>query len=203
VGSGRERIDHGAALRALLAPALARCPGSARVDLVVEATFDEVVDVEAAGPDPARTACALEAAWGLRLDRRFNRSQLRYVVAIESTQVTARRRRRREPDRDDDGSRAVWEAGFGTTEAGERLASWRRPRAPRASVSGLGPRGLGGLADAEAAHLLRAAHVRMGLGLAFGAGARLHEHDLRAALVATEPFSDRMGHAGLLSAHRW
>jgi hypothetical protein len=82
VGFGRDPTDHAAALRALLAPALARCPGSAKVELMVEATFTEVVDVEAAGPDAARNACAIEAAWSLRLDARFNRSQFRYPVAI-------------------------------------------------------------------------------------------------------------------------
>lgn len=55
-------------------------------------------------------------------------------------------------------------------------------------------RGLGLGDDAEVAHFLSATNVRMALSFALRAGARLHEHDLGAAVIAAKPLSHRMRH---------
>ncbi len=76
------------ALAALVQAAWHHCGGEGTVEVTVETTWDEIVDVpvvKLAEPDAASRACLLEAIWGLTLEERFCRYESeRFEMVLQS-----------------------------------------------------------------------------------------------------------------------
>jgi hypothetical protein len=84
---GRVAFDHEAFLRGELGPAWAACDGRDRaVEVAIEATLDEVVDVDSVrlekGRDDAATGCLADAAWALELDGQFSDERRIFRVSL-------------------------------------------------------------------------------------------------------------------------
>ncbi|MBL8920183.1 MAG: hypothetical protein JNJ54_15055 [Myxococcaceae bacterium] len=85
IGVVRRAVDFEGLLRALLAPGVAACVARlgepAASTLTLEATGDEVVEVEVTETSSSMGACLTEAAWALRLGSEFV-SHRTYTVAL-------------------------------------------------------------------------------------------------------------------------
>jgi hypothetical protein len=77
--------EAGTWLEELLAPAVQRC-GAKGTTLEVETSFHEVLDVRATSGEPAVRACMEEAAWTLKLSRRFTQALGRFALRLDAPQ---------------------------------------------------------------------------------------------------------------------